>query len=104
MTFTVSILYPNPEDIKFDEEYYIKTHGPLVEKAWKSLGLTSWRINKFPTALDGSRSQYLIQATLEWESEEALKAALAAPASAEVFGDISNFTNVTPITLAGTSL
>ncbi|KAJ5558403.1 hypothetical protein N7535_008613 [Penicillium sp. DV-2018c] len=104
MTYTVAILYPNPEDIKFDDEYYMKTHMPLVENSWKSFGLISWRVNKFPTAIDGSRSQYLIQATLEWESEEAFKTAQKAPASAEVFGDIPNFTNQKPISLAGITL
>ncbi|KAJ5121488.1 uncharacterized protein N7515_009449 [Penicillium bovifimosum] len=104
MTFTVAIMYPNPEHVEFNDDYYMKTHMPLVEKSWKSFGLISWRVNKFPAALDGSRSEYLIQATLEWESEDALKAALGSPASADVFGDIPNFTNVKPISLKGVTL
>ncbi|KAF7530634.1 hypothetical protein PCG10_000143 [Penicillium crustosum] len=104
MTYTAIVMYPNDADIKFDESYYIKTHMPLVESTWKSYGLISWRVTKFPTALDGSRSQFLIMATLEWESEEAVQAALKDPGSAGVFADIPNFTNAKPVTLAGSQL
>jgi uncharacterized protein (TIGR02118 family) len=104
MTYTGIVMYPNTEDIQFNDSYYIKTHMPLVERTWKKYGLTSWRVTKFPKALDGSRSQYLIMATLEWENEESLKSALQDPGSAEVFGDIPNFSNVQPVTLAGSEL
>lgn len=104
MTYTAIVMYPNEADIKFDESYYIKTHMPLVQSTWGSYGLISWRINKFPTALDGSPSQYLIMATLEWESQEALQAALQSSGSAGVFADIPNFTNVKPVTLSGPQL
>jgi uncharacterized protein (TIGR02118 family) len=97
-------MYPNDADIQFNEEYYMKTHMPLVESTWKNHGLNSWRVTKFPTGLDGSRSEYLIMATLEWESEEAIQNALKDPASATVFGDIPNFTNKKPVTLAGAQL
>ncbi|CAG8909148.1 unnamed protein product [Penicillium egyptiacum] len=104
MTFTAIVMYPNNADIQFDDSYYIKTHMPLVERSWKKFGLISWRVTKFPNAMDGSRSQYLIMATLEWESEDSLKSALQDPGSAEVFGDIPNFTNAQPVTLAGSEL
>ncbi|KAJ5356157.1 Dimeric alpha-beta barrel [Penicillium concentricum] len=104
MPFIGIVMYPNNADIQFDEAYYMKSHMPLVESTWKPLGLISWRVTKFPNALDGSRSEYLIMATLEWESEEALKSALQAPGTAGVFGDIPNFTNAKPVTLAGADL
>ncbi|CAI7584671.1 unnamed protein product [Penicillium glandicola] len=104
MTFTAIVMYPNDADIQFDESYYLTTHMPLVEKTWKSHGLISWRINKFPNAFDGTRSAYLIMATLEWESEESFKSALQSVSTAGVFADIPKFTNVKPVTLAGTDL
>ncbi|CAG8256297.1 unnamed protein product [Penicillium salamii] len=104
MTFTAIVMYPNEADIHFDEDYYMKTHMPLVETTWKKYGLNSWQVTKFPNALDGSRSEYLIMATLEWESQEALQTALKDPASANVFSDIPNFTNKKPVTLAGGKL
>lgn len=104
MPVTAIVMYPNEEDIKFDEKYYMETHMPLVESVWKKHGLDSWRITKFPTALDGSRSQYLIMATLEWKSQEALQEALKDPECAKVFADIPNFTNTQPVTLGGETL
>lgn len=104
MTYTAIVMYPNEADIKFDESYYVKTHMPLAESIWKSHGLISWRVTKFPTALDGSPSQFLIMATLEWESQESVQTAMQNPSSAEVFADIPNFTNVKPVTLAGFQL
>ena len=104
MTHTVLVMYPNEVDIQFDEAYYMKTHMPFVESVWKSYGLISWHVTKFTTALDGSRPQYLFLATLQWESEESVKAALQDPAGAKVFADVPNFTNVKPITLAGSDL
>lgn len=104
MPFTALVMYPNEEDIKFDEDYYMKTHMPLVESVWKKHSLNNWHITKFSHALDGSRPQYLIIATLEWESKEALDDALKDPESAKVFADIPNFTNKKPVTLAGDRL
>ncbi|KAJ5969479.1 hypothetical protein N7501_005727 [Penicillium viridicatum] len=104
MTYTAIVMYPNEADVKFDESYYMKTHMPLAERTWKSYGLISWRVTKFPTALDGSPSQFLIMATLEWESQESVQAALQSPGTAAVFGDIPNFTNAKPVTLAGSQL
>ncbi|KAJ5952123.1 Dimeric alpha-beta barrel [Penicillium vulpinum] len=104
MTFSSIVMYPNNPDIQFDEPYYMKTHMPLVEATWKPHGLISWKVTKYPTAFDGSRSEFLIMATLEWESEDSLKAALQAPGTVEVFADIPNFTNSKPVTLAGSQL
>lgn len=104
MTHTVLVMYPNEVDVHFDETYYMKTHVPLIENIWKSHGLISWHVTKFTTALDGSRPQYLVITTLQWKSEESVKAALQNPASAGVFADVPNFTNVKPITLAGSEL
>lgn len=40
MSATVTISYPI--DSKFDEEYYFKTHMPLVDKYFTKKGLKSW--------------------------------------------------------------
>ncbi|KAJ5893456.1 Dimeric alpha-beta barrel [Penicillium taxi] len=103
MVFHAVVTYPNDEDIKFDEEYYLKTHMPLVESIWAPQ-LLSWSVIKYTNDMSGNRSQYLIAARLVFESQESMQTALKSPKSAEVFADISNFTNKTPITLAGADL
>lgn len=104
MSYHASVMYPNDEDITFDESYYLKTHMPLVESIWKKHGLVSWKIIKYTTALDGSRSKYLICANLVWESEEGAKKGLQDPEAPKIFADIPNFTNKHPITLGGLGL
>ncbi|KAJ5782471.1 hypothetical protein N7457_004245 [Penicillium paradoxum] len=99
--YTVTILYPNEDGITFDEDYYLRTHMPLVDRVWKSQGLTNARVARFSADLAGQRPQYLIMAILDWESEDAMKAATQGPSASEVFADIPKFTNVKPITLAG---
>lgn len=98
---TVTILYPNESGITFDEDYYMKTHMPLVDRLWRNKGLIDARVSRFSADLTGERPQYLIMAILDWESEEVMKTTMQIPASAEVFNDIPNFTNVKPVTLAG---
>ncbi|KAJ5587400.1 uncharacterized protein N7459_003165 [Penicillium hispanicum] len=98
------VIYPNEPDLQFDEEYYMKTHMPLVDQTWKSYGLTSWKVNKYTQALDGTPAKFRIAAHLVWENEEAMHKALKDPKSSKVFADIPNFTNVKPITLAGPDL
>ena len=104
MPFYTAVMYPNEPDIKFDEDYYISTHMPLVDQTWKPHGLTGWKVVKYTQAFDGTPSKYLIAAHLEWESEQSLQNALKDPESSKVFADIPQFTNKQPITVAGHAL
>ncbi|KAJ5218784.1 uncharacterized protein N7498_000883 [Penicillium cinerascens] len=104
MPYHAAVMYPNEDDIHFDRDYYMKSHMPLVESTWKKHGLTSWNVIEYTKAIDGSPSKYLIAAQLVWESEESMQNALKDADTAKVFGDIPNFTNKQPITLAGVGL
>ncbi|KAJ5690191.1 hypothetical protein N7462_004583 [Penicillium macrosclerotiorum] len=102
MTYSAVVAYPNDEDITFDTDYYLKTHMPLVAQHWGPHGLKKWEVVKYERDLAGSKPAYLITATLVWDNEDAVKAALQSESAALVFGDIPNFTNKQPVTLAGT--
>lgn len=104
MVFHAAVMYPEESGMTFDESYYMQTHMPLVERVWKKHGLQSWHVVKYTQALDGSPSKFRISAALVWESEDALRKALADPESSQVFADIPSFTNTSPITLAGVAL
>jgi hypothetical protein len=43
MPSTVTLLYPA---VPFDLKYYLTSHMPMVEKAWKSKGLKSWQVSE----------------------------------------------------------
>ncbi|KAJ5160061.1 uncharacterized protein N7482_007065 [Penicillium canariense] len=101
MTYTAVVAYPNEPDTKFDIDYYLQSHMPLVAKLWGPVGLKSWKVAKYDSDITGASPKYLITATLVWESEEAGTAAVKSESAPTIFGDIPNFTNVQPITLAG---
>lgn len=37
MVYTVTVLYPNEPDAKYDFEYYFSHHLPLVDRHWKNM-------------------------------------------------------------------
>ena len=93
MPATTTVAYPSAG--KFDLDYYLKTHMPLVQKHWESQGLKSWKVVQVEDA------EYNIVATLEWGSLEEFQKAAGGEAAGEIFGDIPNFTDQKPILLTG---
>lgn len=96
MSVTVTVMYPNTAGSKFDMDYYLGTHGPLVHKSWDGMGLKSLKAVKGVGTPDPKTpAPYQVIAILSFESMEAFQRAVAAK-GAEVMGDISNFTSVQP--------
>ena len=92
---TVSVLYPRHSESRFDHDYYLRTHVPLVASRWGGMGLVKAKLLRGDSTLDGGTPGFEVIALLTFTSMEALKAALAAFGS-EIIGDISNYTNVQP--------
>ena len=84
----LSVFYPSSEGSTFDHDYYREKHVPLAVKAW---GLTTADIDK---GVDGP---YVAAVHFEFDSVEAIQAAMAAEATGEVLADVANYTNITPI-------
>lgn len=93
MPYHAAVLYPNDEDVVFDENYYVQDHLPRAEKTWKKHGIISWQVIKYDKGWDGSRSKYLIGALFVWDTGESLNKALQDPDTAKLFEDGPNFTN-----------
>ncbi len=84
----LSVLYPETYGATFDHAYYREHHVPLVLRAW---GLSRAEINR---GVDGP---FEAAVHLEFESREAMQAALAGEATAEVMADIANYTSISPV-------
>lgn len=84
----VSVFYPSSEGSTFDHDYYRNTHVPLVKETW---GVTKAEIDK---GVDGP---YVAAVHLEFDSLDALGAAMAAEGTAAVMADVANYTNITPV-------
>ncbi|KAI0483505.1 hypothetical protein F4859DRAFT_400775 [Xylaria cf. heliscus] len=95
MTYILSVVYP--EGAKFNMDYYLKTHMPLVQKTWAPYGLKSWKVSHYTNP----KAPYVVQAWLEWESKEHADKGTASTDGKAVFGDISNFSDKSPAVLSG---
>jgi uncharacterized protein (TIGR02118 family) len=92
----ISVFYPAADDARFDFGYYMGTHIPLVQRLWSDRGLQEVRVLKGSAGLGGTGPAYLLVALLTFESVEAFQAA-AAEHGGEIFADIPNFTDTSPV-------
>jgi uncharacterized protein (TIGR02118 family) len=93
---TVSVLYPRNSDSRFDYDYYLQKHMPLVQSRWSATGLVGVNLMRGSATLDGIPCPYELIAILTFNSIENMRAALAA-AGNEIMADIPNFTDVRPL-------
>jgi uncharacterized protein (TIGR02118 family) len=84
----LSVFYPVTEGASFDHDYYRDKHVPLAVKTW---GLSGAEIDK---GVDGP---YVAAVHFQFESPEAMQAALAAPGTGDVMADVANYTTITPV-------
>lgn len=101
MPVKVTVLYENKPGSKFDMDYYLNTHMPLVSKSWQQYGLKGWEVQEFRPSPDGQVPPYQVQATLIWDNQEDLKKGLESPETPTVLGDVPNFTDLQPILMGG---
>ncbi|KAM0692315.1 hypothetical protein Q7P36_008516 [Cladosporium allicinum] len=95
MSATTTVIYE--QNTKFNMDYYLKTHMPLVQEKWGPSGLKSWKVLQFP-----ADAPYTVQATLEWGSMSDFKKATEDKAAMDaIMGDVSNFSNTTPKLMTG---
>jgi uncharacterized protein (TIGR02118 family) len=99
----LSVLYPKTKDSKFDLEYYLETHIPLVKSRWSEMGLRDVDLVQGTAAVDGGAATYEVIGQLAFDSTESLENALSRHGN-EIIADIPNFTNVQPIIQAGKPL
>jgi uncharacterized protein (TIGR02118 family) len=92
----VSVLYPRHSESRFDHEYYLQKHMPLVQQRWTEMGMVQMEWMRGLASPGGGEPGYEVITLLTFLSSEAFEAALASSGS-EVLGDVPNFTNVQPL-------
>jgi uncharacterized protein (TIGR02118 family) len=93
----LTALYPKTADSRFDMDYYVNTHTPLVRERLTPMGLTG--VDLYEGLAGGapdSPPAYTMVGQLKFNTLEELQAALATHGP-ELMGDIANFTDVQPI-------
>ena len=92
----VSVLYPSGPGSKFDLDYYLQDHIPMVQRR---LGAPLKRVaveRGLAGGAPGAPPPFLAAAHLYFESVEAFQGAFAPHAEA-IMGDVPNYTNTTPV-------
>ena len=84
----LSVFYPKTEGATFDHGYYRDQHVPLAVKTW---GLDSAQIDK---GVDGP---YVAAVHFEFDSLEAVGAAMALEGTGAVLADVANYTTIAPV-------
>ena len=83
-----SVLYPVTEGATFDHDYYRDKHVPLAVKTW---GLAGADIDK---GVDGP---YVAAVHFQFESVEAMGAAMGVEGTGDVMADMANYTTIAPV-------
>ncbi len=86
------VTYPSSAGARFDRDYYVATHLPLVEEHLGPFGLQSAQAF-FPAA---SKAAHVAVAVLTFSDDGAIDAALSSAETATVPGDLVNFTTIAP--------
>jgi uncharacterized protein (TIGR02118 family) len=93
MSAALFVTYPKTGGDRFDRDYYVATHLPLVVSKWRQYGLSSAEAY-FPAG-DGATERAI--AVLTFASDEAIGVALGSPETPVVLADLPNFTDIEPV-------
>lgn len=92
----ISVFYPNSASVRFDMNYYVSKHLPMVQKkigpALKAVAAEQGISGGTP----GAPAPYVAVGHLMFDSIDAFQAAFA-PHSEAIMADVANYTNVQPI-------
>ena len=91
----VSVLYPNEEGKKFDMEYYLNSHIPMLQEKLGA-ALKGGAVEQGLSGVEpGSPATYVAMGHLLFDSVEAFQSAFG-PHSEAIMADIPNYTDTQP--------
>ena len=94
--YKVSVMYPNKQGARFDFHYYQTTHMDLVKKHLKPFGIIKTDVEKGISGGGDQAAPYVCIGNLYFESPDAYDKGIAEVGSI-LRGDISKFTDITPV-------
>ena len=89
---TVFVTYPGDAQTRFDREYYVRAHLPLVREAWGPHGLET--LAAFFPAGEGAGT--IAVCVCGFQDEAAMQAAVGSPQTPRVMDDVQHFTDAKP--------
>lgn len=92
----VSVLYPNDDGSKFDMEYYLEKHMPMVQEKLGDACKKTDVDQGLSGAEPGSKPIYIAMSHLYFDSLESFQNCFG-PNAMEIIADIPNYTNTQPV-------
>ena len=89
--YYVTVLYPNRDDVKFDFDYYLTKHIPMVSRLLD----TTIEVGRGIATPAGTAAPFVCTARIRVNSLDEYRAAMARH-GAQIVGDIPNYCNVQP--------
>ena len=89
---TIYVTYEGTADARFDREYYVDRHLPLVMQHWSRYGLTS--VAAFFPAIQQAGTLAICEC--RFRDEASVDAALSSPEASAVMADVPHFTDIAP--------
>lgn len=93
---TVNVLYPNTDGAKFDMNYYLSSHIPMVKRLLGSALKGCVVEQGLGGGAPGTKADFAVLCHLRFESVEAFQTAFG-PHAAQVQNDVTNYSSVAPI-------
>ena len=97
---TIFVMYAGDANTRFDREYYVHKHLPLVIEEWSAHGLLS--VAAFFPAGPGEGT--IAVCVCQFRDNAAVDASFDPPNSARVMADVPHFTDVKPSQLRAVPL
>src|SRR3954447_21462621 len=97
MAAIFSVMYPATPGGRFDMDYYMSVHMPIVDEAFGPTGLRSWQVFSGLQAPDGGAAAFLVMTHLTFDTLDDLKAWITGPNAARAFDDIPYYTDIKPV-------
>ena len=92
----VTVLYPNEEGKKFDFDYYLNKHLPMVQDLLAPMGMQKGEVEKGLSSADPSQpAPFVAVGHLFFETADQVHAAFSTHGS-QIMGDIKNYTDIQP--------
>jgi uncharacterized protein (TIGR02118 family) len=92
----VTVSYPSQSGTRFDLDYYLTKHMPMVQAKLGKFGMKNYSVSKgLGGFAPGSPAEIQITAMLNIDTMENLQAGMAAE-SAGIMADIPNYTDISP--------
>jgi len=92
----ISVLYPRTESSRFDMDYYLNRHFPMLQARLGDALKAVAAERGVGGAMPGSAPAFMAMGHLWFESVAAYEAAFG-PHAAEIVADVSNYSNVNPV-------